>query len=110
MKSFFVAFVLSSLFAAPCAAQAWYLDGELAVEDASVVVARNSGEWAIDYFVFDPLTETVWVYDVPPHGFAIVHAPPFAGEVGSTYQFSEDYDDDGFEDNFDNCPFSIEGR
>ncbi len=25
---------------------------------------------------------------------------------GDTYQFSDDYDDDGFEDDFDNCPFA----
>lgn len=28
---------------------------------------------------------------------------------GDTYQYSDDYDDDGFEDDFDNCPFAANG-
>src|SRR6185436_20615860 len=28
-------------------------------------------------------------------------------DVGDTYQYADDYDDDGYEDDFDNCPFSI---
>jgi hypothetical protein len=27
-------------------------------------------------------------------------------DLGDTYQYSDDYDDDGMEDDFDNCPFS----
>ena len=27
-------------------------------------------------------------------------------DIGDTYQFSDDYDADGFEDDFDNCPFA----
>jgi MYXO-CTERM domain-containing protein len=27
-------------------------------------------------------------------------------DLGNTYQYSDDFDDDGFEDDFDNCPFA----
>ena len=27
-------------------------------------------------------------------------------DIGQTYQFADDYDNDGWEDNFDNCPFA----
>jgi MYXO-CTERM domain-containing protein len=27
-------------------------------------------------------------------------------DIGDTYQYSDDYDNDGFEDDFDNCPFA----
>jgi len=27
-------------------------------------------------------------------------------DLGDTYQYADDYDDDGFEDDFDNCPFT----
>ena len=30
-------------------------------------------------------------------------------DLGSTYQYSDDYDNDGWEDDFDNCPFSANG-
>ncbi len=28
-------------------------------------------------------------------------------DIGDTYQYADDYDSDGFEDNFDNCPFAL---
>ena len=30
-------------------------------------------------------------------------------DLGDTYQYSDDYDNDGWEDDFDNCPFSANG-
>ncbi|NMB74744.1 MAG: thrombospondin, partial [Myxococcales bacterium] len=27
-------------------------------------------------------------------------------DLGDTYQYADDYDEDGIEDDFDNCPFS----
>ena len=30
-------------------------------------------------------------------------------DLGDTYQYSDDYDNDGFEDDFDNCPFAPNG-
>jgi MYXO-CTERM domain-containing protein len=31
-------------------------------------------------------------------------------DIGDTYQYSDDFDDDGWEDDFDNCPFSSNGE
>ena len=31
-------------------------------------------------------------------------------DLGDTYQYADDYDNDGFEDNFDNCPFAANPR
>lgn len=30
-------------------------------------------------------------------------------DIGDTYQYADDYDDDGWEDDFDNCPFANNG-